>query len=354
MNRKINRIYNSIPIKKTIPGENIQRHISIWKKLGSKPNLKWYKSYASINGNESPEYITEIDYYNKVELILNNRTFSEAYCDKNFYHKYLNNTLLPKIYLRNIQGVYYSQKYETLSAINDIDAVISGSEMQIIIKKTIDSGGGRSIDLFVKNGKHWRNSGGHLLTFDYLERVFGKNFILQEYIKQHPYFSKFNSSSLNTVRLFTYRSVKTNEIIPLQAVLRIGLPGSIVDNQASGGVSCGINSHGKLNKFVINKKGERFDVFNQVSFNELEAVVKFDEIVSHGLEIAKKFHYHRLLGFDFCVDEMGEVKLIEINNRNNEINFFQMNNGPLFREYTNEIIEFCSKNKKTVCFDFEI
>ena len=83
-------------------------------------------------------------------------------------------------------------------------------------------------------------------------------------------------------------------------------------------------------------------------------MVKFDEIVSHGLEIAKKFHYHRLLGFDFCVDEMGEVKLIEINNRNNEINFFQMNNGPLFREYTNEIIEFCSKNKKTVCFDLEI
>ncbi len=129
---------------------------------------------------------------------------------------------------------------------------------------------------------------------------------------------------------------------------------AVVQVEASGGVSCGIKPGGILNNFAINKKGERFNTFNGISFNQTLMVVKYNEIVSLGLEIAKKFLYHRLLGFDFCVNETNEIKLIEINNRNNEINFFQMNNGPLFREYTNEVVEFCKRNNKTICLDYEI
>ena len=125
------------------------------------------------------------------------------------------------------------------------------------------------------------------------------------------------------------------------------MAGAIVDNQAAGGIACGIGINGQLNCFAINKKGEKFNDINGVCFSDVGEVYKYQEIVALGKELAQKFYYHRLLGFDFCVDKEDKVKLIEVNNRNNEINFYQMNNGPLFREYTKEVVEFCSVNKNS-------
>jgi hypothetical protein len=285
---------------------------------------------------------------------LNNRTFSEAYCDKNFYHKYLDISLLPKVYLRNIDGVYYSEDYKTINQLTEIEEFIPQGVNKVIVKKAVDSGGGHGVELFTCDGNIWINADGKRLTKMYLEKTHVRNFIVQEYIDQHPFYSQFNESSVNTIRLFTYRSVKNNEIIPLQSVFRIGLPGAIVDNQASGGIACGIQAGGELNSFAVSKKGGKFESFNGILFRDVPKLFKYDEIVKLGLGIANKFHYHRLLGFDFSVDSKGNIKLIEVNNRNNEINFYQMNNGPLFREYTDEVIDYCAQNKKTVCFDFEI
>jgi len=354
LRKKISTVYKSITKKRKIKNTNIKKHCEVWSKLGSKPNLKWHRVYASINNNYSPYYITEIDYYNKVELILNNRSFSEAFSDKNSYHRFIDSNLLPKIYIRNIQGAYYSEDYENLQIPEKLTEIIPKKIKEVIIKRSIDSGGGRGIQLFCREGDKFINKKKEELSISLLEKIYRDNFIIQEHVKQHPYFSQFNESSVNTVRLFTYRSVKTNKIISLQSVLRIGKPGAIVDNQASGGISCGIRKDGALNSFAVNKKGEKFESYNGLSFKYISSIYKYNEIVSLGLEIAKKYYFHRLLGFDFCVDINGNVKLIEINIKNNEINFFQMNNGPLFREYTEEIIEYCSKSKKNLCFDFDV
>ena len=354
LNRKISLIYKTLASVKVISPEKIEYHILLWEKLGSRPNLKWYKVFASINGNDDSDYVTEVDYYNKIELILNNRTFSEAYCDKNSYHNYIDNNLLPEVYLRNIQGVYYNSNYKVIQKFENFNGIIPHESDKVVVKISVDSGGGKRVELFKKNGNNWENVKGDLLTRKYLEKKFIRNFIIQEYIHQHEYYSLLNSSSVNTVRIFTYRSVVTNEIIPLQSVLRVGMPGAIVDNQASGGIACGIKEDGSLNPFAINKKGNIFYEINGIPICDLAPVYQYNEIVKNARELAGKYYYHRLIGFDFSVNNLGEVKLIEINNRNNEINFYQMNNGPLFREYTNEIIDYCLNNMKTICFDFEI
>ena len=57
---------------------------------------------------------------------------------------------------------------------------------------------------------------------------------------------------------------------------------------------------------------------------------------------AKKNFYSRLMGLDFCVDINNKVILIEINNQFGAISF-QMNAGPLFGEYTDEVIQYFIK-----------
>ncbi|MCE5348295.1 MAG: hypothetical protein LLG13_18670 [Bacteroidales bacterium] len=354
LNRKIALIYKSISSVKQISRNKILEYKRIWIKFGSDPNVKWFKVYASINGIDNPSYIPETNYYNKVEPVLNNRTFSEAYCDKNSYHRYIDNDLLPRIYLRNIQGVYYSSDYEMIKDYKAIDEFIPEESDKIIAKIAIDSGGGREVELFSRKDGHFESPNGIILTKSYLEQRFKKNFIVQEYIHQHEYYHKLNASSVNTIRILTYRSVITNEIIPLQSVLRIGKEGAIIDNQASGGIACGINKFGVLNKFAVNKSGKKFYEINGLPISNIPPVYKYDEAVGIAIRIARMNFYHRLIGFDFCVDNTNTVKLIELNNRNNEINFYQMNNGPLFREYTDEVIDYCIKNRKTICFDFEI
>jgi hypothetical protein len=354
LKNKIRKILKSLHPLKQLSADNLAEHKNIWRSLGSKSNIKWYKVYASINGIDSPEYISEIDYYNKVELILNNRAFSEAYCDKNSYHRYIDCTILPDIYLRNIHGVYYTSNYTVINGFDSVDDYIPGRYDKFIVKSAVDSGGGKGVELFRKIDNHYMNSKGIILTKNYLEKTFRRNFIIQEYINQHEYFYNLNASSVNTIRVLTYRSVKSNEIILLQSVLRVGQPGAIVDNQASGGIACGINSKGELNHFAINKSGAIFHEINGLPISEIPPVYKYEELAEYAIDIASKNYYHRLIGFDFCVDYNGKIKLIELNNRNNEINFYQMNNGPLFREYTSEVIKFCSENVKTICFDFEI
>lgn len=353
LNKKISKIYNSLPSIAEIKSENIQKHKKIWQDLNSRLNIKWYKVFASINGIDDPRYITEYDYHFNVELRLNHKGFSEAYSDKNSYHRNFRNELLPEIYLRNINGDFYTIKYE-YSEFEDTMNFLPDYCKKIIIKKATESGGGRGIELFTKRNNDWESREGKKLSVRYLDKYYGSDYIIQEYIDQHAYFSQFNQSSLNTVRLFTYRSVETNKVIPLHAVLRIGKPGSLVDNQASGGVACGIMKSGKLNSFAINKKGEKFDQFNKIVFSNADPVYKFDEIVQICLPLANQFYYHRLLGFDFCVDHRGDIRLIEVNNKNNETNFFQMNNGPLFGDYTDEIIQYCKYSKRKFNFDFDL
>ena len=355
LNRKINRISKGVLNPGSVhSGANAKKHIELWKRTGSRPNLKWIQVYTSVSGRDDYKYITETDFYNRVEPILNNRSFSDAYADKNSYHRFIESKLLPGIYLRNIEGIYTDQQYNVIQENFEIEKIIPASVGKLITKAAVESGGGRGVELFQREGEHWINSRGDLLTLLYLETLYGKNFLLQEYIDQSEHYSKFNNSSVNTIRLLTYRSVKTGKIIPLQSVLRIGAPGSIVDNQASGGTACSISPEGRLNEFGVNKHGKRIFSAGGIEFRAAGALYGFDQVINVGLAVAEKYFYQRLIGFDLCIDRTGQVKVIEINNRNNEINFFQMAGGPLFREYTDEVVEYCKSRPRSFLIDYEI
>ena len=84
------------------------------------------------------------------------------------------------------------------------------------------------------------------------------------------------------------------------------------------------------------------------------ALLFFVDIKSLINSLALEFPYHRLLGFDFNVDEEGKLKLFEVNNLYIGIINQQMNTGPLFGRFTDEVIDFCRRNRKTVAFNFKI
>lgn len=349
--RKISNIYKRIDHSKRLQN-SLKLYREKWSILSKFVFSKYYRVYSSISGKDTINYVPENIYYLIIEPRLNDTSLSRAYADKNSYDKLPFSTLFPKTCIRNIDGVFYDQKYNYIS-LNRHEELLTILEHfaapKVILKPSVESQGGRNIELFSKDNGVYRNVDNDMLDINFLQTYRDKNYIVQEAIEQHPFYMQLNSSSLNTVRVFTYRSTSTEDVAVLHCVVRMGMKGSVTDNQSAGGISCGIDESGKLNDFAVNKKGDILRYMNEgdgISFGSIGNPYKLNEIKEMAKECAMYFHYHRILSFDFCVDKKGDVRLIEINNDDMGINFLQMNNGPLFGKYTDEVIEYCKNNQK--------
>jgi hypothetical protein len=346
LNRKVRNIYrlNEPEYDRSVGKKIVVAHRQKWSRLKKNVNVRWLKIFTAISGQTSVDYVPEDIFFLIIEPRLNNADFLLAYKDKNFYEMYYEPKIFPKALLRNIDGVFYDGNYGVLKKDQlgkDLYELLE-PERKVIVKPATGTSGGSNVRLFVKEGNRYVGETGTVLSLPYLVENYKTNFVIQKYLEQHPYFRKFNRASVNTVRILTYRSVATENIHVLQAVQRLGREGSLVDNQASGGLSCGINAKGELRPFAVDKFGAVYQKSEEgILFSEAGKVVKFEEMKALAAEVARKTYYARLLGFDFCVDEKSDIKLIEINNKYLEINFLQMNNGPLFGDFTDEIIRYC-------------
>ena len=330
-----------------------KRYSDFWNKMSKSASLNQAAVLASISGKDDVKFVPEELYYTQIESTLNQRLFAMAYADKNFYEHYIHDVegVFPISFIRCVNGQLLDQFYA------EVDASFEWNQLpsELILKPSIDTSGGENVFLVRRSedgawqleGKPYSSLA--LLLEHWMTR--NKHFVLQERLHQHPWFAKWNISSLNTVRVMVYRSVENNEVHTLGAVLRFGKPGSLVDNQAAGGFTCGIHSDGITGNYVCNKYGKIKDSlgkFSELLKSEVPAYLTMQLIAK---KIAKQYPYHRLLGFDFAVDQFGTVKLLEINCKNIEINFIQMNLGPLFGEYTEEVLNYIAAHKRQVVLE---
>ena len=352
--RKIKKIARNLQYARhSFDKAKIISHQKQWKKLKKNVNPLWFKVFSYLSGMEDINYVPEDIYYTVIEPCLNNKQVNKSYADKNIYDIFFEKNLFPKTLLRNIDGNFYDENYNRL-LLETINFEKWGDTFpKLIIKPALDSGGGKDVGLFSFSGENYTDKNGRVLDFIWMQNKYNRNYLIQPYIEQHSFFRQFNEDSVNTVRVFTYRSVKDDVVIPLHTLLRIGRKGSHVDNQASGGISCGIDKSGNLNGFAMDKYGVKYFNVNGVSLDKNYQLPWFDKIIKTAINLASKNLHSRLLGYDFCVDINENLKIIEINNLNNEINFYQMNNGSLFGEYTQEIIDYCASNVKTFVLDYD-
>jgi hypothetical protein len=355
LNRKIKAILKSQcgKSKLTEPDKAlICRHKELWRRLSRRVNPAWLRVYGNISGIWDYRYIPESLYYTIVEPCLNDKSFSKAYTDKNFYSFILPNFKGPGLIISNINGLFYNCDSELMD-FNEVSALLLDSD-KFIIKPSIDSGGGKGVSLMTRHGAVFTSETGESFSPDDLLKRYNKNYIIQDLVEQHPYYSRFNSTSLNTVRVLTYRSFTDNSVYILHSVFRIGRSGQITDNQASGGFACGLTDDGLLTGKAVDKYGNRYDDVNGIRLIKGEKPEGIEIIYKMAKEIAEKFHYSRLLGLDLCLDAEGQCRVIEVNNVNNEINFFQMTGGPLFKRFTEEVVSYTLSHKRTFMVDFEI
>lgn len=248
-------------------------------------------------------------------------------------------------------GGGYSFDYKPLTikeCITILDAMPIGT--RIIIKPTVNSDSGRGVELYEKDNSskffHLRGDKLILLDSERLDSI-GRNIIIQEAMIQSDYISQFNASSINTIRIATYRSVCDENIHILSSVIRIGKAGSIVDNGHSGGKMVRILDDGTLDKYCSDQYGNHKTSHNGIDFcKNVYRIPQWENVLKFAKEVSSKILHARLVQLDIMLDSNNTPHLIEFNITGFSMWQAQFTGTPAFGNLTDEVREYTIANLK--------
>lgn len=319
------------------------RHRAYWRSLTRRVDPSWLRYFTHVSGIADPRYVPDDLYHSIIERRLNDLDHAWYYADKNMYERLFDRERFVVTRLRNVSDTYLDRDFRPMTREAFAECFRELAE-DCFIKPAVGSGGGRRITLVRRERGGFRTSDGAPFTFDDLERRYRRDYVVQPVVRQHPALARFNPDSVNTLRVMTYRSVKDEAVVPLKATIRFGRRSMIVDNQTQGGVACGVRPDGTMLRHATTETGLKLTehpdsgiAFDGVPVPNFAAVI---EVVS---EIARAAPPLRLLSFDVAIGERDSVCVVEINTRNQEVNFLQTSGGPLFGEYSDEVVAWCAE-----------
>lgn len=330
-NRGYKKMSANIELKKLTKEQEAEAK-AYWKEmLGININTKWHQLAYSATGIFDKRLIPDDVYIGYIQPALIDYRIKIAYDDKNVFPKLLPFAKFPDKILQCENGLFYSKKdgimtrEQAVAKCQNID--------KALIKPTVSTNSGRNVNVFsAKNGVTDIDG----LTIEKLFDRYGNNFQIDELVRQHPDMAKLNPSSLNTLRVVTFR--KDNQVYVCHAGCRIGKPGNIVDNFAAGGMECEVDENGRLKEYAYTKACQgRTETYTGVVLKgfQIPSYDKVKELVTKAALTIPQFH---VLGFDIAIGEDGEPVFIEYNT--NFSNNIFLESGLLFGKYTDEVLRF--------------
>lgn len=317
-----------LPVKRKLTKEQKKEIQDFYKSIiGKEVTLYSHEYFYSRTGFYSKEYIPKSLYHVELFPKANVVPYREAYANKNMIDVLFPNVKHAHTILKRMNGYFYFEN----KPVSKAEAIELCSNLtNAIIKPVLDHSGHGVNGLEVQNGK--TNIDG--LSIEQLFDKYGEDFQIQERLKQHAKMNLLNATSVNTIRILTYRS--DMEVLLIYSVVRIGRKGQVIDNQSAGGISTIIGEDGKLGKYAFGGFSEE-----KVEKTDSGTILDGFEIPSYSeaIEMVKQLHYQlpyfKLIGWDIAIDEEGDPVIIEWNT---EPGLSQSAYGPGFGKYTERIL----------------
>ncbi len=319
--------------RRPAPRRAERRHLELWRPLRPDVKLDTFRACYNMSGCTNPRIVPEEVYTSEIQAALNRYDLCLFLDNKNFLNRWLPDGLAPEAYLHGMDGQLYDGCYEPLEPAR-VGRLLDRIEYPAVFKPSMGSGG---------IGVHFVGDRRELER-----RMEGaRNFVVQRMIRQHEFFDRFYSQSLNTIRVCVYRSVRDEGVRVLNAAMRMGKGGSL-DNLTSGGIVRFVHDDGTLNDFALDNWGERFLAHPDtgVDFTVPERVPRYEELKELAVRLTRQCFLTRLVSFDFCMDADGNWRVVEINLRNQTIQMAQYAGRPFFEPFTHEVIEYCRQNPR--------
>lgn len=266
-----------------------------------------------VSDGEAKEVQDKINDPKLADLVTNKLSFVEHFERGGFpVPRLLGYNVSDKLYLREVDTWEVAELFSPRLLKESLDHIMTSWGIAEIFLKPIRGSQGLGA---------YRVTRAHLHIPPEMERLHSavskNSYVLQQVVEQHPELSKFNPSSLNTMRIDTFRAPGSEAEI-LSAFLRVGGKGNYVDNIAAGGVKVGIHlDSGKLQEKALNlfHGSQTITTFkasptNGILFDGCQ-VPMFEEVKQTVIRAAE-YIPSALVGWDVAVGPAGPV-LIEAN-----------------------------------------
>lgn len=329
-NRQFQKISKGLIFKSLTKEQEYEIRDYYKEMLGVKVDTKWHQLAYSLTGIYDKHILPNDLYVGYIQPALINYRMKIAYDDKNLFVKLLPFAHYPKKILQCANGLFYNSngvmtEQEAISLCQNID--------KSILKPTLDSNSGKNVVMLsVKEGMTNINNS----PIEDVFKCYGKNFVIEELVQQHPAMASLNPSSLNTLRVVSFR--KGNEILICKIICRIGKPGNVMDNFSQGGLACVVKDNGYLDDYAYTKvfSDRRKTTYTGIILKEFQ-IPGLDAVKSFVEKAHLSIPQFLLLAWDIAIGENAEPIFIEYNT--NFDNGIAVELGQaLFGEYTDEIL----------------
>ena len=300
------------------------------------PAPKYYQMFKTLEGFDC-RFVSVDVYFPIIMRALNPLAYSRSFSHKGFYPFIFGGIPQPKFYINCVRGVYYDSDLKVISRNEAIDTIKKVDE--VIIKVTKNTGCGKKVSKIQPQNEN----------LELLIDSFGKDFIVQEVLRQPDFTAKYNPQSLNSFRISTLNI--NGKCSLCSVVFRCGQNGATVDNTGSGGIIVGVGEDGRFREYGYDMKYNR----HYKSSNGLEFKDGYIPNMHKIIDIVLQWHQRYLpnlghCGWDIALNEEGNPVFIEVNLVYPGIQYEQICVGkPHFGERTDELIQFVTKNKP--CFE---
>jgi len=299
-----------------------------YEQRGFKVSMMFADYFSQLSGVVSDRYLSMDVYYFFVIPALNRYDFINAYLDKNIYGELFPMVRQPMTVVKNMHGHYYGDGQE-ISLDEAVQRVIR-HEGEMMIKPTVETCNGDGVDQITD------------LNPDSLKTLFsryGINFIVQEKARQHADLQRVNPTSLNSMRLYTYRTLEGKVVFLYPySMLRFGGKGAVKDNTSKGGGTCLIDRDGRVDDRVFRFQHMEISSLKRETGVEGLVVPCYHKVIDKLLEMHARLPYFDFVGWDVTVDPEGEPLFIEFN-LVPAIEGPQIMAGPMFGDHLDEVIE---------------
>ena len=336
-------------IDKNAHVEGEEGWIEKWSDMKIAPNPMYYRLFSHYVGKDVrivPEDICRMI----VEPVLNPEKFRRVWDDKNIWNMFWPEGVFPPTVIRCMDGLFYTADYQRLVEFDETKLTNLLSQYgggKFFVKPTRDSSSSQGTSSINYEGGKWYlgKDRSHVLAIKDIIKVAGHNFIIQPFLRQHADIAKFCPTSVNPIRLITYKSVKDDQVHVLKgAMLRIGLAGEENDGTHGNGKFVGINEDGSLKHIAVDYLGNVCTEFNGIDFRENYVVPGWEKAKAIASEVAQKVLHHRLLAFDVMINEEGEPVVFEFNIQGFSIWLSQFIGEVAFDDFADEIIDYSRRN----------
>lgn len=285
----------------------------------------WHRYYYAKTGITDPRFVPDDVFHRIIRPRMNDVSLAVAWSDKAYTDWVVRGVKTVRSVVRCVNGRLLDEAFQLIDE-QQANRILNQYEA-LVFKPTMLTDTGKNVAL-VKAP----------FEIGSIAAQYGRFFVAQIPLKQHPDLAKLNESSVNTIRIDTV--LFDQKAHAASAFIKVGQPGQFADN--GGGnkrVFIGIRE-GKFTDFAFDHECNKFYSIPSNYAYAGQKVPFFQEMCA-AVEKAHSYVPHFGLAFwDVSVDQNGEPTIVEMNLRYPDTFVPQVGSGPFFGAYTDDVLKY--------------